>query len=724
MIKYQMNDNKNNGNNKSMNKDQNGKVTNDNLNSIDEMNKSNIQNDVDDTENIDFVNTEDEDLIKNDENQFDIINSDDVLNSLKKLNSWNDLMNSVKNNERDIDHLLDISSPEDDISEPYDNKSRNFDEVSLKSVAIITENYDTYSPEINNFESDKEVMDNDSEYENDYKSKIIKIEECFSQEEELLKALEKENNELNGINDENIIEKVDGFINSNKYIENNIRKYNFINNDIEEYVKKTQKNWNKEEQSDVISENHLENDNIVLQYKEEKQRNNSHIIIEDKKKNKKNFENYLKDNNDVLRNLSDNSLNILNNVDYDKDNDDIVNETIIQDKKNLSKSDIKFSKENSNTLYRENTNKLTIENENSKNNSFDYSHNEDSIINKKKNTYDKSLYNSFDDSNDNININIFDNSKEGISEYTDNYSNSIVIKKEINNDYQDRRKDNNPNEKYIQCEVNKLIINNDNNNESNNNNFDNEGECNIAKEDETIVDDTKTDILKENIDYNMFIDNIEKNKNNDENKEILKNIINMRNNSSSRCNDIINDINNDDEDNEKGEEDGELEIIEVGSIFNINNKDDGKNNDDDKIYLIHNNIINKKNIKNKKIKEQKLFLENQYIILKILESQYKRKLSMNNLNNTEFLSNIKYINLSNADLPEIISIESYIPNIEGINISNNNITSIKFIENIKNLEYLKIDDNLVDKLKFGKKLNIKYLSCSTNNINNISVNNN
>jgi len=39
----------------------------------------------------------------------------------------------------------------------------------------------------------------------------------------------------------------------------------------------------------------------------------------------------------------------------------------------------------------------------------------------------------------------------------------------------------------------------------------------------------------------------------------------------------------------------------------------------------------------------------------------------------------------------VISIQTYLPNLTALNISNNNITSIKFIEDINNLELLKMD---------------------------------
>ncbi|OUM67134.1 hypothetical protein PIROE2DRAFT_5516 [Piromyces sp. E2] len=210
--------------------------------------------------------------------------------------------------------------------------------------------------------------------------------------------------------------------------------------------------------------------------------------------------------------------------------------------------------------------------------------------------------------------------------------------------------------------------------------------------------------------YSMFIESLEKIKNNSENNEILKNIIDMRNNSFSQCNNIMPTIENDEED-----ENEVLEIIEVESELDYNHQIEKSDNYDEQMYSVFNENYNNKNNKNKKMKAKKEFMENQYIILKILEKQYKKKSSINLINDTEFLNNIKYINLSNAELPH-----SYLPNLEAINISNNNITSIKFIENIKNLEYLKMDDNLVDKLKFNKKLNLKHLSCSTNNINNTS----
>jgi len=437
-----------------------------------------------------------------------------------------------------------------------------------------------------------------------------KLDECFNQEEILLKALEKENTDLNTMNDNNIVEKVNEFLDANKYIEKNIRKYNFINDKIEDY-KIQEKNDNGDDT------------------------NNKRKIIEDTTNNH--------NNNDSSEVISEKKI--------------FKNDNYISNVKENNENPFKNNKENEANILKSNNNN------DEENSSW---RNEDRCNNK------TSCCNSFDDSqceifnDDNIKViskNSFDDDKETIN---DTYNESEIVKNRLlespieENDTKQLFNKNEINSSESTKDENSIIDYNDKNNDANEISKD---ICKNNKPDNKLNDNKNKNLsdndymkkdnenIKNKMNYSMFIENIEKNKNNSENNEILKNIINMRNNSTNEIN-ILSNF-NEEEIYEKEDENETLEIIEVESEFNRDKNDEINNEYDDNLINFIKENKGSKLLKNKKMKAKKEFLENQYIILKILEKQYRRKSSLNIIKDTEFLCNINYINVSNAELPQV-----------------------------------------------------------------------
>jgi len=447
----------------------------------------------------------------------------------------------------------------------------------------------------------------------------------------LLKALEKENININTMNDNNIIEKVNDILDTNKYIENNIRKYNFINDKIEEY-KVQQKDSNSDDDNNINNEttesvenNHNNDINLI---------DNNKILNEDISYQKK--DNYI--SNDKT------SFEIKNNK------DSMVNE-----------NSIPLEANNCNKIVEEN---ISWKNENSCNNSIDDTLNGTKEISPKD----------FNDSKENINNsnNDVEVIKNRLLEGTNGVNNSSQLSninensnENINENHIIDQNDKNRGEKNkfnVEIQENEKIDekNNENNYEYGENEIEKNHEQNLSNNNCMKQDSKNVNCI---ISYSTFIKNIEKSKNNSKNKEILKNIIKMRNNSESEVNSILCNL-NEDEIYEKEEEENEvLEIIEVESESNRDENNIYSNEYDNNLanFIKENN--GSKILKNKKMKAQKEFLENQYIILKILEKQYRRNSTINLIQDTKFLSDINYLNISNAELPQvniIYFINSYI----------------------------------------------------------------
>ncbi|OUM67135.1 hypothetical protein PIROE2DRAFT_5517, partial [Piromyces sp. E2] len=430
-----------------------------NLNKIKITKHDNIQNDICNTEDIENVKTEEEFSINNDENQIDKISSDNnILSSLKTLNSWNDLMNSIRDNEQKNNYLFNISIQDKD-SDKLENSKENLIR-DIDDNMDFTENYNNYPLGINNFESDREIIDdNDHDYDNDYKSKILKIDECFSQEEELLKALEKEKKEIGDIDDNNIVEKIDEFLNSNKFIENNIRKYNFINNNIEEYKKQNQKNENEE----VHKNGNVDTDDDFLKYNNKK----SIILNYNEKEEENGKENYFEKNNKIeliktetctdKNSNNDNKLSISSQIDSSDDSSNILqNEKLLDFGSNneyveeVVKRGIS-SKEDSNiSIKRRKEEKIIHLKRNEKDNSnLSYNSSLYDCQNRNNLEYDKdikNIKNNVEYNNDVTNIN-----KSSNNNFDDNNEINNEIDKEnvINKDNKDNTN------KSMKCEIEK-----------------------------------------------------------------------------------------------------------------------------------------------------------------------------------------------------------------------------------------------------------------------------
>jgi len=295
------------------------------------------------------------------------------------------------------------------------------------------------------------------------------------------------------------------------------------------------------------------------------------------------------------------------------------------------------------------------------NNSFDESYHLSETDN-----LEKVSKKSFNESKENINYIKLEN-KEGLLQKEHNRKYSKILEPIFENtNYENKKIDkNNSNINFdsINNSINKYKNINEKNpdNSINNSDYHNiDEDCltfsnvydnnDYNKDNKRIINKEKVNCNNQNsnINYNIFIKNIDNIKNNPKNNEILQNIIDMRNNSTIRCDNIIRNF-NEDEELEKDDENEELKIIEVEPESNSN------------ICINENNSYNdtyskkKMNILNKNSKLKKEFLANQYIILKILEKQYDRKFSLNSNQEINFFNNIKYLNISNAELPQVIN---------------------------------------------------------------------
>ena len=441
--------------------------------------------------------------------------------------------NLIQNN--DIIKLNDETKKEDPIENENkekineinkENKEEKKDineEKIIENNEIKNDNYEKLNSILNNEKKENINIDNVKENNND------KINE------ENIKENLTENNETNKDNlMENNIEndKINGV---NLNINNNIDK-NYSNENIDN-IDKLMENNNKKESikesnneiknlnENINSDNEINKENINENNKDnEKNKENLNENNKDNEKNKENLNENFNDYNEINKEfLNEKNINNDNDISKENKNENINDNEIIKENINDNNNDNEINKENKNeNINDDNDNEINKENLNENINSDNKINKEN--INEKNNNNDNEI--NKENLNENINR---DNkiNKENINENNNEHEiNKENSNENNNNDDKNTYKENiNVNNNYYENEINK-----ENLNEKNNNN-----EINKENISEKINNDINTKILNEN---NEII--LKSNEEKVKNKETLKN---QNSNIEIKTDNIINNNN-------------------------------------------------------------------------------------------------------------------------------------------------------------------------------------